>query len=127
MVKKPSDDETFHILIEAALADEVCPPRIRLTALAKAGRIRVEKYSTGNVYETVKNCRVVTILEGDHAGIKTRQPAWISPKQMPYDVLDVRDTSLLRQLNLIPPADIRPLEKRAQVSLKDPPRWLQGK
>jgi len=120
MGKGPSEEEKFEMLVSAALAGEVCPPHIRLTGLAKAGRIRVEKYVAGNVYDCLKNCRVVTILEGDHADISTRRPAWIIPQQMPYGVLDVRDTDILRQLGLVPPADIRPISKRSPIQLEIP-------
>jgi hypothetical protein len=120
MAKGPSDEEKFEMLVRAALAGEVCPPHITLAGLANAGRIRVEKYAAGNVYDCLKNCRVVTILEGEHADISTHRPAWIIPQQMPYGVLDIRDTDILRELGLVPPADIRPVSKRSRIQLEIP-------
>lgn len=82
--------------IEAiAVNGERCPfnealPAGGLSALARAGKIRIEVFR--------HNWRVVTILVGPHAGIKTMQDPYIGPNAKPYVVID--GTSLAPRMKI---------------------------
>lgn len=71
MISQAQQDRTFELLQAAALRGERCPQsypfgplRSNITsALAKAGRIRIEIFKY--------NWRVVTLMEGPHKGKQT--------------------------------------------------------
>lgn len=85
----PTADEVFDRLVMAVIADERCPMNDAFGPsgsqffgkLARAGRIRVAVYS--------QNYRVVTILEGAHAGKTTKMLPHHTCEQ-PYRVIDTR-------------------------------------
>ena len=94
-IKRPSLDKTFAELARCAAGGLRCPastgpqenrmtPSANITALARAGRIRVDIYP--------RNWRVVTILEGEHRG-KTTAPC-PKPGARPYRTIDANSTPI---------------------------------
>lgn len=82
-----NEDETFALLEAAAVNGARCPMNqpfgplysTRVTALAHAGRIRIEVYRN--------NWRVITILTGEHAGKATAPPP-VGGARHPTKVID---------------------------------------
>lgn len=83
-LKNPSDDWFDHIAAVAARGER-CPfneqmPAGLLPRLARAGKIRIEVFR--------HNWRVVTILQGEHAGKTTAHDTSMSAGSKPYVVID---------------------------------------
>lgn len=78
-------DKLFEKMVDLAVRGERCPfnehlPAGGLSALARAGRIRIEVFR--------HNWRIVTILEGHHAGKQTKRDPALVPGSVPYVVID---------------------------------------
>jgi len=113
-------DDTFAILVRAAILGERCPQNAphgplkpgHTTDLARDGKIRIEVFR--------HNWRVVTILVGPNAGKQTRAcPAGGKP----YMTVDHRSTTLTRKDSarpglsaprLIAPHGLRDLKERGR-------------
>lgn len=81
----------FNLMLATALAGKRCPmndqlpePSSYLTLLCRDGRLKVEVFD--------KNWRVVTILEGPHAGKNTASPPAGRSRLRPYVTIDKNGT-----------------------------------
>jgi hypothetical protein len=85
-MKRPTkSDEVFDLMVLCAINNERCPfndqlPPGALSSLARAGKVRIEVFR--------HNWRIVTILEGPHAGKQTLRDPLLEKGARPYVVID---------------------------------------
>ena len=109
-------------ILDAVTSEAECPTNLILGGLFERQLIRAETYVSGN-----KRCRVITVLEGQHIGKKTKVADWVREDEHLKVIDDSRPIDVVHALGLLTHQELPNLMRgrQSRTPTLNTPEWLK--